>query len=162
MANLTFIRIVEFLVAGVLALAVIAVPLAIFHTTTELTKLQLENKPVVENMRIVEARKSPDREHIFVRVVGDKARGREECGPPVSITGSYGTSKFESIIFMDDMKRGEIGLPDANEEGKNVDFGWWKLKPEPTSPILVFHVFHKCDTGLVQTTWTMSLPGNFL
>lgn len=161
MDNLTFNRLYEILIAGILAISVVAIPYGIFSTVSDLTKVNRMTNPVVANMKITAARKSPTEDVFYIRVVGDKLRSKEECGGPLAIVGAYGTNAFESIIFMDDVERGRIGLPDAQSSGTSIDFGWWKIRPKPDSHILVFKVYHDCGVGIVQTPFKLILPDDF-
>lgn len=160
-----------------MALTIMAVPYAIYQTSAELTKISKLTDPVVANMRIIDARRVPNSNAIYIHVKGDKIRSSEECGPPIAISATYGSKSFESIVFLDDLivKReglltpeilslgeddnvGELRNPYAREAEKDIDFGWWKLVPYPDFPALIFTVFHDCGVGVIKSVFTMTVP----
>lgn len=116
----------------------------------------LVTAPVVENMKVTNTYKQDGKR--YIRVIGDKVR---DCGPPISITGSYGSSIFRSIHFLDDVEKGVISLPDAQPVKSDIDFRWWELDPEPAdkdwSGEALFSVFHSCRGKAVETKFILEI-----
>ena len=110
--------------------------------------------PVVADMRV--AATEHTKNALFIHVFGKKLR---DCGPPIATSGYYGgldAKQLDSIQYMDDVTdAGEFLRPDSNaipEDGSEIDFGWWKIRPNPGAGTLHLFVIHKCDGVLVQSS----------
>lgn len=121
------------------------------------------NVPIVDNMRAVASFHRGD--YVDVKIIGDK---NLDCGPPIAVQASLTALSGDtamSVTFLDDAtldtnnKILEVKQPDSNPVGENIDFGWWRFKPDVQGLVLM-KVYHRCfDDQIFESVFTLDLTG---
>lgn len=124
-----------------------------FITAPFITQIRTEFYPVVTDMRVVEAKVTP--EFTEAHIVGNKVRS---CGKLLAISADTIQRRITHVAFLDDvLTDGTFKQPDENEIGTNVDFGWWRFRPGVSGDVVV-RVYHQCPEGLVETKFSLNIP----
>ena len=132
----------------------------ILERETIITNLINKNKSVIDNVKITKGYVENNKLYIHVR--GDK---NKKCERLISIIVEYGDNlQYRgSVVRVDELTtNGEMLTPKPFPVGKDIDFGVWKLIPDPRGRLISILTIHECKGELIKSDIGLFSVGEYI